>query len=54
MFDEAERDIRGASSPGQLLANLRVANLPALLTEQMQAVREVADRKIWSTVHYER
>lgn len=52
MFDEVSCVIPGASSPEQILANLQAAALPALSTEQMQAVREVYDQKIKPLVHY--
>jgi aryl-alcohol dehydrogenase-like predicted oxidoreductase len=52
MFDEVSCVIPGASSPEQILANLKAAELPALSPEQMQAVREVYDRRIRPLVHY--
>ena len=52
MFDEVSCVIPGASKPEQLLSNLRAAELPALTPEQMQAVRDVYDRKIKPLVHY--
>ena len=52
MFDEVSCVIPGASSPEQILANLKAAELPALSTEQMRAVREVYDRQIRPLVHY--
>ena len=52
MFDEVSCVIPGASSPEQILANLQAAALPALSTEQMQAVREIYDQKIKPLVHY--
>jgi len=52
MFDEVSCVIPGASKPEQILANLQAAELPALSPEQMQAVRDVYDRKIKPLVHY--
>ncbi|GAB3309877.1 aldo/keto reductase [Hymenobacter humi] len=52
MFDEVSCVIPGASRPEQILSNLKAAELPALSAEQMQAVREVYDRKIKPLVHY--
>ena len=52
MFDEVSCVIPGASSPEQILANLKAGALPPLSAEQMQAVREVYDRKIRPLVHY--
>ena len=46
MFDEVSCVIPGASSPEQILANLKAADLPALSAKQMQAVREIYDRRI--------
>lgn len=51
MFDEVSCVIPGASSPEQILANLQAAELPALSAAQMQAVREVYDRRIRPLVH---
>ena len=52
MFDEVSCVIPGASSPEQILANLKAADLPALSTEQMQAVWEIYDRRIRPLVHH--
>ncbi|GAC1592019.1 MAG: aldo/keto reductase [Hymenobacter sp.] len=52
MFDEVSCIIPGASHPGQVLGNLQAAALPPFTAEQMQAVREVYDRKIKPLVHY--
>ena len=52
MFDEVSCVIPGASTPEQILSNLEAAALPALSTEQMQAVREIYDQKIKPLVHY--
>ncbi|MDQ2792481.1 MAG: aldo/keto reductase, partial [Bacteroidota bacterium] len=52
LFDEVSCVIPGASSPEQILANLKAADLPALSAEQMQAVREVYDRRIRPLVHF--
>ena len=52
MFDEVSCVIPGASRPEQILSNLQAADLPALSQEQMQAVRDVYDRKIKPLVHY--
>lgn len=52
MFGEVSCVIPGASKPEQILSNLQAAELPALSAEQMQAVREVYDRKIKPLVHY--
>ena len=52
MFDAVSCVIPGASSPGQILANLKAAELPALSAEQMQVVREIYDRRIRPLVHY--
>jgi aryl-alcohol dehydrogenase-like predicted oxidoreductase len=52
MFDEVSCVIPGASSPEQILSNLQAAELPPLPAEQMQAVRDVYDRKIKPLVHY--
>ena len=51
MFGEVSCVIPGASNPGQILANLEAAALPALSAEQMQAVRAIYDRKIRPQVH---
>ena len=52
MFDEVSCVIPGASSPEQVLANLKATELPALAAEQLLAVREVYDRRIRPLVHY--
>ena len=52
MFDEVSCVIPGASRPEQIISNMQAADLPALTQEQMQAVREVYDRKIKPLVHY--
>jgi aryl-alcohol dehydrogenase-like predicted oxidoreductase len=52
MFDEVSCVIPGASSPEQILSNLQAAELPPLSAEQLQAVRDVYDRKIKPLVHY--
>ncbi|HEX8326201.1 MAG TPA: aldo/keto reductase [Hymenobacter sp.] len=52
MFDEVSCVIPGASSPEQILSNLQAAELPPLTAEQMQAVRDVYERKIKPLVHY--
>ena len=52
MFDEVSCVIPGASRPEQILSNLQAAQLPSLSQEQMQAVRDVYDRKIKPLVHY--
>ncbi|MFD2719992.1 aldo/keto reductase [Hymenobacter monticola] len=52
MFDEVSCVIPGASRPEQILSNLQAAELPALTAEQMQAVREIYDRRIRPLVHY--
>lgn len=51
MFGEVSCVIPGASSANQIIANLEAAALPALSAEQMQAVREIYDRKIRPQVH---
>ncbi|WP_426058977.1 aldo/keto reductase [Hymenobacter sp. B1770] len=52
MFDEVSCVIPGASSPEQILSNLKAAELPALSPEQLQKVREIYDRKIKPQVHH--
>ena len=51
MFGEVSCVIPGASSPDQVLANLQAADLPPLTPTQMQAVREVYERRIKALVH---
>ncbi|ALW86393.1 aldo/keto reductase [Hymenobacter sedentarius] len=52
MFDEVSCVIPGASRPEQILSNLKAAEMPALSAEQLQAVRNVYDRKIKPLVHH--
>lgn len=52
MFDEVSCVIPGASTPAQILANLRAAALPALSPEQLRGVRAVYEQKIKPLVHH--
>ncbi|GGG40098.1 aldo/keto reductase [Hymenobacter glacieicola] len=51
MFEEVSCVIPGASRPDQLTSNLQAAELPALTSEQMQAVRAVYEQRIKPLVH---
>lgn len=51
MFDEVSCVIPGASKPSQLESNLHAAELPALTTEQLQAVRTIYEQRIMPLVH---
>ncbi|GAB3230474.1 aldo/keto reductase [Hymenobacter seoulensis] len=51
MFEEVSCVIPGASKPSQLASNLQAAELPALTTEQMQAVRHIYEQRIKPLVH---
>ncbi|GAB3301690.1 aldo/keto reductase [Hymenobacter tenuis] len=51
MFQEVSCVIPGASKPSQLTSNLQAAELPALTTEQMQAVRRIYEQRIKPLVH---
>lgn len=51
MFNEVSTVIPGASNPGQLKSNLEVSGLPALTSQQMEAVRRVYDQYIKDDVH---
>ena len=51
MFNEVSCVIPGASRPEQILSNLQAAALPALSTEQLQAVRQVYEERIRPLVH---
>ncbi|SNR49707.1 aldo/keto reductase [Hymenobacter mucosus] len=51
MFDEVSCVIPGASKPSQLESNLHAAELPALTTEQLQAVRTIYEQRIKPLVH---
>lgn len=51
MFDEVSTVIPGASNPDQLKSNLEVSELPALTSQQMEAVRKVYDQYIKADVH---
>lgn len=52
MFDEVSCIIPGASKPEQVTSNLQASGLPGLTQSQMQAVKEVYEKKIKSLVHY--
>lgn len=52
MFDAVSCVIPGASTPAQILANLRAAALPALSPEQLRGVRAVYEQKIKPLVHH--
>ena len=51
-FPEVSTVIPGASSPEQVLSNLKVCDLPALDDEQMKAVKAVYDAYIGPEVHH--
>lgn len=51
MFDEVSTVIPGASNPDQLKSNLEVSELPALTSQQMEAVRKVYSQYIKADVH---
>lgn len=51
MFDEVSTIIPGASRPKQATQNLAALNVPALTSEQMNAVRKVYEDKIKVSVH---
>ena len=52
MFDEVSCVIPGASRAEQILSNLQAAELPPLTPDQMQAVRDIYDRRIKPLVHH--
>ena len=52
MFDEVSCVIPGASRAEQILCNLHAAELPPLTSEQMQAVRDIYDRRVKPLVHH--
>jgi aryl-alcohol dehydrogenase-like predicted oxidoreductase len=52
MFPEVSCVIPGASRPGQVTSNLQAAELPALSTEEMAAVKKVYEENIKVQVHH--
>ena len=47
MFNEVSCVIPGASRPDQILSNIQAAELPALSSEEMEAIKQIYKQDIW-------
>lgn len=52
MYPEVSTVIPGASSPAQIMENVKASSLPPFSHEEMEVVRQVYDKHIRSLVHH--
>lgn len=54
MFPQVSCVIPGASSPEQIISNIRASQLPALTPEQMNAVKQIYQTCVWPEIQNEK
>ena len=54
MFPEVSCVIPGASRPEQVLSNIRASELPGLLPDQMNAIKQIYEQHIWPDIAKEK